>query len=538
MDQLTGKSFKVLLESANNNLANQHKEIDALNVFPVPDGDTGTNMNLTFTSGVTQALALKTEDFAQITKTLSRGLLMGARGNSGVILSQIFRGVSQSVEGKTSVNALDLGAAFLRGSEVAYKAVMRPVEGTILTVVREASWYANDYVEKKEKPTIEDYFEIFVKESEESLKRTPDLLPVLKEVGVLDSGGAGFVAILNGINEALKGHPVKLLNMSEASAKEESQEVGYRTEFWLSLSRLAQNDDKTSDDLLRKLQQAGENIRLNPQDKLIQVSLNTLTPGQVLNLAQRYGTFQKVQINSLNEDLPDSIVEKVIAKKEHTKYAIIAVATGKGLGRMFKDLGADVIVSGGQTMNPSTEDFVSAVDSLNADHIIILPNNGNIIMAAQQCKNVKDKLDIRVIETKTLPQGLSALISFDPESDPDTNITNMELAGKHALSGEVTYAIKDTSIDGLAIKAHDYMGIMGKQIVACDPDMMKATKELLDSLLKGNEDEYSVVTIITGEDADDTQAKILKDYVSKHYQYEVETYKGDQAVYSFIIGVD
>ena len=538
MDQLTGKSFKVLLESANNNLANQHKEIDALNVFPVPDGDTGTNMNLTFTSGVSQALALKTEDFAQITKTLSRGLLMGARGNSGVILSQIFRGVAQSVEGKTSVNALDLGAAFLRGSEVAYKAVMRPVEGTILTVVREASWYANDYVEKKENPTIEDYFEIFVKESEESLKRTPDLLPVLKEVGVLDSGGAGFVAILNGINEALKGNPVKLMNMTEASAKEESQEVGYRTEFWLSLSRLAQNDDKTGDDLFRKLQQAGENIRLNPKDKVIQVSLNTLTPGQVLNLAQRYGTFQKVQINSLNEDLPESIVEKVIEKKEHTKYAIIAVATGKGLGRMFKDLGADVIVSGGQTMNPSTEDFVSAVDSLDADHIIILPNNSNIIMAAQQCKNVKDKLDIRVIETKTIPQGLSALISFDPESDPDTNITNMELASKHALSGEVTYAIKDTSIDGLAIKAHDYMGIMGKKIVACDPDMLKATKELLDNLLKGNEDEYSVVTIITGEDADETQAKILKDYVSKNYHYEVETYNGDQAVYSFIIGVD
>ena len=538
MKVLTGADFKKILESGANNLANNYKEIDALNVFPVPDGDTGTNMNLTFTSGVQDVLGIKTENISEISKTLSRGLLMGARGNSGVILSQIFRGFFQSVEGKDSLVPVELGAAFLRGSEVAYKAVMRPVEGTILTVIREASYYAHHFAVNNPNATILDYMDILVKESFESLQRTPDLLPVLKEVGVVDSGGAGLLAILQGFQAALQGNPVVASEARDVGTKTivglESEEFGYCTEFIVKLNEYSINSN-VEDKLRTKLSQIGDSLVVVQDDDIVKVHVHTLTPGEVLNLGQRYGEFVKLKIENMTYQ-HEEIMFNQTATAEKQKYAIIAVATGDGLTAMFKELRADVVISGGQTMNPSTEDFVEAIKSLNADHVIILPNNSNIILAAQQAQMIFEDLDVRVIATKSIPEGLSACIMFNSEGDIDDNINEMTAAADRVVTGQVTYAIKDTTFDGLEIKAEDYMGIKGKSIVASNPDILVCTKALIDSMLE--EGDYEILTLVAGEGVNVEYTEEIEKYIESKYDIEVESHVGNQAVYSYIIGVE
>lgn len=538
MKSINGQQFKQMLQSGAANLSNHHAEIDALNVFPVPDGDTGTNMSMTFTSGVKDALAACSDEIPVIAKALSKGLLMGARGNSGVITSQIFRGVYQSIDTKQTLNAADFAAAFSKGSEVAYKAVMKPVEGTILTVIRESSYYAEHLVNPAEME-VEDWFKTFIDYAKESLNTTPDLLPVLKEVGVVDSGGAGLVVILEGMYSALLGNVIEAqetdTTASSAAMDVENDEFGYCTEFIL---RLSDNGMAafTEEKLKRKLSQIGESIVVVQDEELVKVHVHTLTPGEALNLAQRYGEFVKLKIENMQEQHSTLQQEPAPVEKAPAKeYALIAVAAGEGLTNLFKEYRCDVVISGGQTMNPSTEDFVAAVKKLNAKHILILPNNSNIILAAQQAADVLDDRDIHVLPSKSIPQGLSACIMFNPETNVESNIDEMTAAIKHVKTGQVTYAIKDTTYEGLEIKEGDYMGMFEKNIVVAVPDKMQAVKTMVDQMI---DEDSEIVTVVAGEDATQEEIDELVAYIEDNYDAEVDLHQGDQPVYCFVLGVE
>lgn len=542
MERISGKLFKDMLASGMNNLTNHSAEVDSLNVFPVPDGDTGTNMSLTFSSGVNDAIKVEEDHVGKVAKVLSRGLLMGARGNSGVITSQIFRGFFQSVEHLEDMDALQLAQALVNGSRVAYRAVMRPVEGTILTVVREAADYTYAYTVTEEITDCIKVMEKMVLEANESLLRTPELLPVLAEVGVVDSGGKGLCIILEGFLSAMKGEVIAPSN--DASSYDSAQtkieggeeEFGFCTEFILHLTPTGIKHF-SEEDFKNELATIGNSIVCVQDDDLVKVHVHTLEPQTAIKMGKRRGRFMKLKIENMQEQ-HDNILEKeeeeeVVA--EHKKYAIITVAPGKGIDAMFKELRADIVVGGGQTMNPSTEDFVSAIGKVNADHIIILPNNSNIVLAANQACQVCEDKDIHVLPTKTIPQGLSACIMFNPEVDIEDNLSEMQEAIDHVKSGEVTYAIKDTTYEGLEIKKDEYMGIFGKAIVVSDPDMMASTKALLDKML---DEDSELVTLIYGDTATLEQAEEIAEYIEDTSDAEVEIHEGNQPVYSFIIGVE
>jgi len=537
MNTIQGQLFKSMLVSGSNHLSNHHHEIDALNVFPVPDGDTGTNMNLTFSAGVKEASALKSEHIGEITKVLSKGLLMGARGNSGVILSQIFRGFFQSVESKKEISALDFSEAFVKGTDIAYKAVMRPVEGTILTVLRESSKDTFEYVSKQHIVSIEDTLDFMIKRAKVSLENTPNLLPILKEVGVVDSGAAGYVAILEGFKMAIEGN-VAVLNETNqefegVQSRIENEEFGYCTEFIIKLSDTVIKNFSESD-LRDQLARMGDSLVVVQDDDLVKVHVHTIRPGDALNLGQRYGEFIKLKVENMQEQHEHlSVIQATQVKK---KYALIAVAAGDGIQALFKEYRVDTVISGGQTMNPSTEDFISAIKQLNAEHIFIFPNNSNIILAAQQAESLLEDQDIRVIPTKTIPQGLSACIMFNPEVDVKENIHEMTEAYHHVKTGSVTIAIKDSSIDGLQISENDYMGILDKHIVVNSPDKMKTIKDLLE---KGVSEEDGLITLIIGEDAIASETDEIVAYIEKTYKNcELEIQMGNQPVYPYIFGIE
>lgn len=539
---INGLLFKQMLESGANNLTNKFPEIDALNVFPVPDGDTGTNMSLTFNAGVKDALSCGSENVCEIAKVLSKGLLMGARGNSGVITSQIFRGLAQGVEGMNEINGFQLANALVNGSRVAYKAVMRPVEGTILTVVREAADYTYAFASQTADVSCEAVMDKMVEEAIESLKRTPELLPVLKEVGVVDSGGAGLVTILQGFASAIKGTVIELSKQqgdSEvAGAALESEEFGYCTEFIVRLDDTARMSFQ--EHVLRDaLANIGNSIVCVQDEDIVKVHVHTLTPGEALNLGQRYGEFVKLKIENMQEQHENIMTNAAKAEKEadkpKAKYALITVAAGEGLAQMFKELRVDHVISGGQTMNPSTEDFVEAIKKVNAENVILLPNNSNIVLAAQQAADVMEDYNVHVIPTKTIPQGLSACIMFNPDVEFDINLAEMNDAITLVKTGQVTYAIKDTTFEGMEIKAGDYMGIKEKDIIISTKDKLEATKKLLDALLDADSE---IVTLIYGEGVDEAQAQEIVQYIDDTYGIEVEVNNGQQPVYSFIIGVE
>jgi DAK2 domain fusion protein YloV len=539
MEKLNGNKFKAMLVSGANNLSNHHREIDALNVFPVPDGDTGTNMNLTFSAGVKEAQSHPSTHVGEIAKTLSKGLLMGARGNSGVILSQIFRGFYQSVEGKNELEASDFAHAFVRGTEVAYKAVMRPVEGTILTVLRESANETVAYVEANHSKNIIDVLDYMIKRAKISLENTPNLLPVLKEVGVVDSGGAGYVVVLEGFFSELSGLPIELTEdtgeIEGVQSKLENDEFGYCTEIIIRLNSDVMSEF-SENHLREQLEDLGNSIVVVQDEEIVKVHVHTLSPGDVLNLGQAYGELLKIKSDNmqLQHEHASTLVEMPKPKK---KYALIAVASGEGLSRLFKqDYRVDLVISGGQTMNPATEDFVEAIKSLNAEHIFILPNNSNIILAAQQAESLMDDLDVHVIPTKSIPQGLSACVMFNPQVDVNENIAEMTEAFKHVKTGLVTYAIKDSSMDGVTINANDFMGIMDKAIVVSVPSKAEAAKQLMDQLVTS---EDGLITLIIGEDVNDEEQDELVAYITEHFDAcELEVHKGHQPVYSYIIGVE
>ena len=551
MKVINSDTLKRMIISGTNNLYNHYPEIDALNVFPVPDGDTGTNMNLTIASGAKEVQNRNDSDVYSIAKAFSKGLLMGARGNSGVILSQIFRGFSQALEGKEVITVKDLSDAFINGKDVAYKAVMRPVEGTILTVIRESAQALHDNIGRV--PTIEKAFDVLLKEAHESLERTPDLLPVLKKVGVVDSGAAGLIKILEGFQSAVKGKMIEKETVSAlekeeqkmAGTKIENDEFGYCTEFIL---RLAKSEDEHKKNFSEArftnwLNAHGNSLVVVRDEDLIKVHVHTLTPGNILNFAQQYGEFVKLKIENMTEqhtklgetDLVNDDKDKKI-EEEQKEYAIIAVAAGEGVVNMFKDLRVDYIVSGGQTMNPATEDFVNIVQNCNAKNIFILPNNSNIILAASQACDVCENANVRVIPSKSIPQGLVACMMFNPEADADENYEQMCEALSNVTTGQVTFAIKDTVIDGVEIKKDEFMGMKNKEIICCVKDKFEAAHTLLDSML---DEMSSIVTIIYGEDVSDEEAKVFVDEIaSQHEDLDIDMRKGGQPVYSFIIGVE
>lgn len=540
MERINGIVLKQMLESGMNHLSNHAAEVDALNVFPVPDGDTGTNMFLTVSNGVKAALQEEKNHVGKILKTLSRGLLMGARGNSGVITSQIFRGIYQDLQDNETIDASQLAHAFVNGSRIAYKAVMRPVEGTILTVVREAADYTYAYTVTEEITDCILVMEKMVEECNEALLRTPELLPVLAEVGVVDSGGKGLTIIFEGMLEALKGNVIGLSNesqsMDSAQTKVEGEEeFGFCTEFILKLSETGMRHFSESD-FSNELATIGNSIVCVQDEDLVKVHVHTLEPFTAIKMGKRRGRFLKLKVENMQQQ-HDNILEKEEEQPaaEKKKYGIITVAPGSGIGDIFKELRADIVVGGGQTMNPSTEDFVEAIQKLNCDHIIILPNNSNIVMAANQAAQVCEDQDIHVLPAKTIPQGISACVMFNPEADIEENLSDMNEAIENVKSGEVTYAIKDTTYEGMDIKKDEFMGIFNRSIILSKPDCISATKALLDRML---DEDSELVTLIYGEDATLEQAQQMGEYIEQISDAEVEIYEGKQPVYPFIIGVE
>ena len=556
MNKLNVSQFKEMIRSGCANLENHAAEINTLNVFPVPDGDTGTNMSMTFSNGYQEAMKCSSDSISDVAKAFSRGLLMGARGNSGVITSQIFRGFYQHIEGKAEIETADVSQAFENGARVAYKAILKPVEGTILTVIREASWYANHDFET-EPFELETYFDKLVKYSAESLERTPEYLPVLKEVGVVDSGGAGLLKILEGFKAYIDGHPFDFSQEKEEIETNpalmlDNEEFGYCTEF---IIRLDENIVNTFDEKILKKKltdMGGESLVVVKDEDLVKVHVHTLKPGDALNIGQRYGEFIKLKIENMQEQhstiiakagtdpkKPKQAEEKPVekVKKDPQKYGIVAVAAGEGVTKLFYDLGADVVVSGGQTMNPSTEDFVKVVNELDyCENIFIFPNNSNIILAAKQTQSVLSDRKIYVMETKSVQAGLSAVGMFNKQGEVDEVISDLQDVIDNVDASSVTYAIKDTVYEGVEVKEGDFIAIAHKGIVASGKDRKKVVFELLDKLFEN--DEKELITLIVGEDKDDEEVREIEEYISEHSDLECEVIDGGQPVYSYLIGLE
>ena len=560
MKTLNGNDLKNLLISGSNNLYNHYPEVDALNVFPVPDGDTGINMSLTCTSGANEIAKIEQSNCHGVARTFSRGLLMGARGNSGVITSQIFRGFAAAVENKEEIDAELLAAAFVNGSKVAYSAVMRPVEGTILTVIREASAGLNKQVEKG--MSIEKALSIILDEAKASLKRTPELLPILKEVGVVDSGGSGLVRILEGMYLASIGQFVERNasdnvneNISSAAAMEMGEEeFGYCTEFIMSLGPDTVKKPFSQKPFSKWLNEHGNSLVVVVDEDIVKVHVHTMTPGEILNFAQQYGEFLKLKIENMTEqhhalengadvtphqDLVEEKEEDVALPAELSEgYEIIAVSSGEGINEYFSELGVNHIVTGGQTMNPSSEDFVKEIKKAACKNVFILPNNSNILMAASQACDMVSELGITayVIPSKTIPQGIVAALSFDPDANPKENFRNMKSSLKNVKSGEVTFSIRDCEIKGVKIKKGDFIGIFEKEIICGIEDRNRCLIELL---IKMVDEDSSLLTLILGEDVSREDVFPVKKEIEDLFpDLNIDIREGKQPVYSFLVGIE
>ncbi|MEC1520895.1 DAK2 domain-containing protein [Neobacillus niacini] len=555
---LDGKRFAEMVIQGANHLGTNAKMVDALNVFPVPDGDTGTNMNLSMTSGAKEVKNNVQEHIGKVGVALSKGLLMGARGNSGVILSQLFRGFSKAIETKAAISGVEFAAALETGVETAYKAVMKPVEGTILTVAKDsakrgvqASQKSNDIIEIMEE---------VLKEAKASLKRTPDLLPVLKEVGVVDSGGQGLVFVYEGFLAELKGEklpdsPEAYPSMDEMVSAEHHKSVqghintedivfGYCTEFMVKFedAKLAKHpfDEQVYRNDLSKL---GDSLLVIADDEVVKVHIHSEQPGDCLSYGQRYGSLINIKIENMRQQHSNIVGEthtplvsdKPQVPKEQQEYGIVTVSMGSGIADLFKSIGAHAVIEGGQTMNPSTEDIVKAVKEVNAKKVFILPNNKNIIMAAQQAADVSDE-EIYVIPSKTVPQGLSALLAFNPAGSVLANEAAMTEAMQHVKTGQITFAVRDTQIDGLEIEKDDFMGIAEGKIVVKNKDKAKVAEDLLAEMVDSDSE---ILTIIYGEDVTQEEVNALTAFVEENFDdVEVELHNGKQPLYSFIFAIE
>lgn len=557
IQKIDGKRLAQMIMQGANNLTNNVKLVDALNVFPVPDGDTGTNMNLSMTSGAREVKKNPSLHAGKVGMSLAKGLLMGARGNSGVILSQLFRGFSKSIEQKETLTTVDFANALDAGVETAYKAVMKPIEGTILTVARETGKHAVAIAKKQNDFIL--FMEEVVKEANASLNRTPDLLPVLKQVGVVDSGGKGLVIVYEGFLAELKGETISSEEMVQTSMDEmvraehhrsvqsqlstEDITYGYCTEFMVKLDPEKVKEHNFSEQKFREdVSVHGDSLLVVSDDEIVKIHIHAEHPGEVMNYGQRYGSLINIKVENMREqhaallDVEEPVTH-VEAKKSTEKqpYGIVTVAMGSGIKELFESIGATQVIEGGQTMNPSTEDIVKAIEEANAEKVIILPNNGNIVMAAEQAASVVEQ-EVIVVRSKTVPQGMAAMLAFNPTAAMEENEESMNEALSHVKTGQITYAVRDTEIDGVEINKDDFMCIADGKIVSTDAEKLEAAKKLLEAML---DEDSEILTILQGEDTSDEEVDAVVTFVEEQFEdVEVEVHKGNQPLYSFIFSIE
>ena len=539
---------KMFLAGAKN-LESKKEWINALNVFPVPDGDTGTNMTMTIMSAANAVAELDNPDMATLAKAISSGSLRGARGNSGVILSQLLRGFAKTIGSYNEINVEILSVAFEKAVETAYKAVMKPKEGTILTVARGASDKALELVGTTEDIAV--FAEAVIAEAEAVLAKTPDMLPVLKQAGVVDSGGQGLVECMKGAYDVLMGKevdytvvaPVVKKNI-EVTTSDEEIKFGYCTEFFIKLEKPMKDSEVKK--YKSYLESIGDSIVVVADDDIVKTHVHTNDPGNALQAALKHGQLSSIKIDNMREEHHEKLIkesEKKAALEEakapaepEKEMGFVAVATGDGLCSIFKELGVDYMIEGGQTMNPSIEDILDAANKVNAKTVFVLPNNKNIILAANQAAEISEDKQIVVIPTKKIPQGITALISFDPDASVEENTENMTAEIANVKTGEVTYAVRDTMIDDKEIKKDDWMGMGDSGLLSVNADINVAFLEMADAMV---DEDSAVFSIYYGEGADEDSANALGDQISEKYpDLEVEISEGGQAVYSYIVSVE
>ncbi len=554
---LNSNEFKDMIIAGQARLAENTEYVNSLNVFPVPDGDTGTNMNLTFTSGASAVKETNVNHIGKIGQALSKGLLMGARGNSGVILSQLFRGFSKSIESKEDINAWEFAQAFQAGVDAAYKAIMKPVEGTILTVARESAEAGK--VKAEETDNIIEVMQAILKEAQVSLDNTPELLAVLKEVGVVDSGGQGLVYVYEGFLSSLTGE--KIATQEEPALDElvraehhrmsvhdiintEDIEFGYCTEIMIRLGEGETVDSEFDYDEFRNyLNELGDSLLVIADEEVVKVHVHTETPGEVMNYGQKFGSLMKIKVDNMREQHSaldhshhdhSEASEKSVAK-EVKEIAVIAVAAGAGIKELFESFGVDYVIEGGQTMNPSTQDFLDAMEEVPAKNYILLPNNSNIFMAAEQATEVSE-VDAAVVSSRSIQQGLNSMLAFNPQVSLEENQEMMTEELSYVTSGQVTTAIRDTEINGLEIKKDDYMGLIDGDIKVSNANFETTSIETIKKMIT---DDSEIITILYGENTEGSFVDSLVEQLEELYpEIEVEMHNGGQPVYPLLISVE
>lgn len=547
ISKINGKLFADMIIQGAQNLSNNADLVDSLNVYPVPDGDTGTNMNLTMTSGREEVENNLSKNIGELGKTFSKGLLMGARGNSGVILSQLFRGFCKNIESESEINSKLLAESFQAGVETAYKAVMKPVEGTILTVAKDAAQAAIEKANNTE-DCIE-LMEYIIVKANESLENTPNLLAVLKEVGVVDSGGKGLLCVYEGFLKALKGEKVeaKVAKLDKDEFVHDEHDFhgvintediiyGYCTEMMVRFGKNKKAFDEQ--EFRQDMSQFGDSLLVINDEEIVKVHVHTEYPGKVFNYGQQYGELIKLKVENMREQH-----REVIRKEQHTakpkmetvETAIITISMGEGISEIFKSMGATHIISGGQTMNPSTEDIVKVIEQSKCKRAIILPNNKNILMASEQAASIVDAEAV-VIPTKSIPQGISALFQYDVDATLDENKAQMADSVNNVKSGSLTYAVRDTKIDGVEIKKDAFMGLIEDKIVSSQSDQLTTVTELLNEMLA---EDSEILTVIIGQDAEQAVTDNMINWIEEQYpDVEVEVHEGGQPIYQYFFSVE
>lgn len=547
ISKINGKLFADMIIQGAQNLSNNADLVDSLNVYPVPDGDTGTNMNLTMTSGREEVENNLSKNIGELGKTFSKGLLMGARGNSGVILSQLFRGFCKNIESESEINSKLLAESFQAGVETAYKAVMKPVEGTILTVAKDAAQAAIEKANNTE-DCIE-LMEYIIVKANESLENTPNLLAVLKEVGVVDSGGKGLLCVYEGFLKALKGEKVeaKVAKLDKDEFVHDEHDFhgvintediiyGYCTEMMVRFGKNKKAFDEQ--EFRQDMSQFGDSLLVINDEEIVKVHVHTEYPGKVFNYGQQYGELIKLKVENMREQH-----REVIRKEQHTakpkmetvETAIITISMGEGISEIFKSMGATHIISGGQTMNPSTKDIVKVIEQSKCKRAIILPNNKNILMASEQAASIVDAEAV-VIPTKSIPQGISALFQYDVDATLEENKAQMADSVNNVKSGSLTYAVRDTKIDGVEIKKDAFMGLIEDKIVSSQSDQLTTVTELLNEMLA---DDSEILTVIIGQDAEQAVTDNMINWIEEQYpDVEVEVHEGGQPIYQYFFSVE
>ena len=549
MEKINGLVLAEMIDLGSKNLDKNAEKINSLNVFPVPDGDTGTNMNLSMSSGAKETAANVVENIGELGKSFSKGLLMGARGNSGVILSQLFRGMSQHIADKKEIDAKEFAEAIQNGVSIAYKAIIKPVEGTILTVAREAAEAGVKAAENTK--SVVEVMEAIYAEAQASLKRTPDLLPILKEVGVVDSGGQGLVCVYQGFVAALKGEKIEGLEAVETNVVDMQFEddhdmdfmspedivYGFCTEFTVRLDKEKKEFDE--DKFRADMSKFGDSLLVISDSEYVKIHVHTETPGDVFNYGQQYGELIKIKSDNMREQhrevLRKQEAKQASAPKELKEQAMISISMGAGLSKVLTSMGVDYIVEGGQTMNPSTEDIMKAIKEVNAKNIFIFPNNKNIQLAAKQAAELAEE-NVFVVESKTAPQGLASVMVFNPQATPEENFANMQEVLSTVSTLEVTHAVRDTNIEGVEIKKDEFMGIRNGKIVVSNLSLNTVLEELLE---KSIDEDTEIVTLYLGEESTEEYTDFLEQLIEEKYpDVEVELIESGQPVYPYIIGVE